>query len=104
MSWESALERLSRLPRMFVEPDGSFLWNGDDKFIGHWQLEGTVYDDGRVVRTVELLGHCSLDNWQTFLEAFETTCSSIIIELVDENRIVAGEWLREYAQQVEDNR
>lgn len=101
VSLETALANLEQLPRMFVELDGSFLWTGprsdtpsdsrsDSK---HWQLEGTIYDDGQVVRYIDLRGDCPLSAWKTFLAALEATLDAVTLELVESDLIVAGTWL-----------
>ena len=91
---------------MFVEPDGSFLWSGvsvvsaaeasasaNQHSGAQWQLEGTVYDDGQVVRYIELRGQCPLACWHEFLAAFDESLASIVLELLDQNQIVDGQWL-----------
>jgi hypothetical protein len=88
------MANLEQLARMFVEPDGSFLWSGQDPASGgHWQLEGTVYDDGQVVRYIELRGQCPLVQWHEFVAAFEESLASIRLELLEQKRIVDGCWL-----------
>ncbi len=97
VSWEQASENLSQLPRMFLEPDGSFLWTGTDPDCGPWQLEGTIFDDGRVVRRIELAGNCPRLLWQEFLKCFQADWSTITIELLDPKQIVPGQWLSDHA-------
>ena len=77
---------------MFVEPDGSFLWT--NQAMPRWQLEGTIYDDGSVVRYIELRGHCPLPAWQSFLSAFDESLATVTLELLDQNLIVLGDWLK----------
>jgi hypothetical protein len=56
-TFEDVLEELGRLPRMFVEPDGSFVWASTAGGPA-WQLDGVILDrDGRVLY-VDLLGTC----------------------------------------------
>lgn len=94
VSWEAAFERLSLLPRLYAEPDGSFLWSGQDESQGDWQLEGTLFDDGQVVRRIELVGNCSRDNWERFLQALDCDWDTISIESLDDNCVFAGDWLQ----------
>lgn len=73
VSFEQVEDRLSQLPRMLFELDGSFVWRGEksaasgwppsssasNEVAGHWQVDGMLYDvAGRVCR-VELKGNCS---------------------------------------------
>ena len=97
VSWEAAFDRLALLPRMFAEPDGSFLWSGDDATVGAWQLEGTLFDDGQVVRRIELAGNCSQANWEKFLQALDCDWTSVSVESLDDNCTFAGDWLRSQA-------
>ncbi|MGN6132932.1 MAG: hypothetical protein ACTHOU_00475 [Aureliella sp.] len=94
ISLDDALANLERLSRMFVEPDGSFLWTG-----GHasgdssWQLEGNLYDDGRHVQYVDVAGDCPEGEWTTFLAALGESLSTVALQLLDQDRFVAGQWL-----------
>lgn len=97
VSWEAAFDQLSLLPRMFPEPDGSFLWSGDDVNVGAWQLEGTLFDDGQVVRRIELAGNCSRANWEKFLQALGCDWSNVSVESLDDNCTFDGDWLRSQA-------
>ncbi len=92
-TWEAAFEKLAELPRMFAEPDGSFLWTSDDPLVP-WQLEGTLFDDGQVIRRVELVGNCPLREWQQFLSAFDCDWDNISVESLSDNQVFDGQWLR----------
>ena len=57
ISFEEAATHLRQLDRMYLEPDGSFVWvvEGD----GHrYQLDGSLVDDGARLLHVELKGIC----------------------------------------------
>ncbi len=102
MSWEDAFEQLSRLPRMYIEPDGSFLWTGETAMQPHssphaWQLEGTIYDDGRAIQYVDILARCPLSTWEIFLDAIGETFDSVTLQLLDQPQVVRGSWLRQQA-------
>jgi len=64
IDFETLLKRFAALPRMFIEPDGSFVWTGSTEGMT-WQLDGQTSDcDGHVI-CVELQGRCPpivLDN------------------------------------------
>lgn len=96
ISWELAFENLSQLPRMFAEPDGSFLWTGQSQG-NSWQLEGTLFDDGQIVRRIELVGNCATADWQLFLAALECDWSDIAVESLAENNVFDGQWLADRA-------
>lgn len=83
-SFEQVVDRLACLPRMFVEPDGSFVWRGSSDsnaasqtltptgcHLASWQLDGMLYDRaGRVLR-VELQGTCPRSAWLQLLERLQ---------------------------------
>ena len=54
-SFEDVVYHLSRLPRLFCEPDGSFVWRGSDAD-GDWQLDGQLFDRDERLLYVELKG------------------------------------------------
>lgn len=56
-SFEETSGKLQLLPRMFLEPDGSFVWVSADPD-QPWQVDGLLFDrDGRVLY-LELKGTC----------------------------------------------
>lgn len=57
VSFEAALAALERLPRMFIEPDGSFVWVGEQGESA-WQLDGVLFDRAGELVYVELKGTC----------------------------------------------
>lgn len=62
VSFDTACERLSPLERMFLEPDGSFVWTGEAD--GQcWQVDGNLIDQGPSLAYVELQGYCPEDRF-----------------------------------------
>lgn len=57
VSFEAVEASLGEMPRMFIEPDGSFVWRPDQNSI--LQLDGCLFDDGQSVTYVELAGSCT---------------------------------------------
>ncbi|MCE9546541.1 MAG: hypothetical protein K8T25_13625 [Planctomycetia bacterium] len=61
-TFDEAIALLSELPRMFVEPDGSFVWVGGDGSalpeIDAWQIDGLLYDQGPRLSHAEIKGIC----------------------------------------------
>jgi hypothetical protein len=81
IGFDEALERLARLPRMFVEPDGSFVWTSPaaDSL---WQVDGNLFErDGRVL-LVDLKGSCPPDEFERLLEAFGWPTEPVMLGLV----------------------
>jgi hypothetical protein len=57
VSFDEASQRLAGLRRMFLEPDGSFVWvgGGTDRA---WQIDGQLHDQGQRLWSVDLKGRC----------------------------------------------
>jgi len=71
-SFEQAAEQLQRLPRLFFEPDGSFVWvteaNG-----ASWQLDGVLYDRNGFLQFVDVHGEFTRETIASLLEAVAGT-------------------------------
>ena len=65
-SFEDAADRLQQLPRLYFEPDGSFVWALDG---GKQQVFGMLYDAGGRLQYVELRGRCDASTWRTIVAA-----------------------------------
>jgi hypothetical protein len=83
ISFEDAVERLSALPRMFVEPDGSFVWvsNSADSA---WQLDGVLFDRGGSLQYVELHGTCSKESFESLTGIFGNNEMRFVIQLMQQ--------------------
>jgi hypothetical protein len=67
-SFEEARARLSKIERMYSEPDGSFVWASSRKG-PPWQIDGNLYDrDGRLL-FVDLKGTCPAAQFDRLLQA-----------------------------------
>ena len=54
-TFEAAAQALSALPHMLFEPDGSFVWSGQDPR-ARWQIDGHLFDFSGKLHRVELHG------------------------------------------------
>jgi len=70
VSFDSAVAVLERLPRMFVEPDGSFVWTGVEVDGQRWQVDGNLIDRGDVLAYVDVSGCCPAEQFDALLRAF----------------------------------
>ncbi|MCO6458038.1 MAG: hypothetical protein J5I93_22265 [Pirellulaceae bacterium] len=86
ISFESACEALARLPRMFCEPDGSFVWRGDQP--RPWQVDGVLYDDGRRLVHVELKGECPAEAFQRLLATITPDPRQLVYQLLREGLVL----------------
>jgi hypothetical protein len=57
VTFEQAEASLAALPRLFIEPDGSFVWVADDAQ-RLWQVDGNLYDRNDRLLYVEVKGSC----------------------------------------------
>lgn|SRR5262245_26054172 len=69
VTFDAALEAMSVLPRMFLEPDGSFVWAGATPEAERWQVDGNLVDRGDVLALVELKGCCPQERLDDILRA-----------------------------------
>jgi hypothetical protein len=69
VTFEDAASELQKLPRMFLELDGSFVWvsSQDDE---RWQVDGVLYDRGGRLMFVDLKGECPEEALQQLLRIF----------------------------------
>lgn len=87
VSFEQALNRLERLPRLFIEPDGALVWVGHEAG-RNWQLDGVVYDRAGSVLYVEIKGRCPRPALEQLLAAFGWPHTPLAVQLVQH-----GAWL-----------
>ena len=80
MSFDSAAAALSKLVRLFIEPDGSFVWAGVDAGAA-WQVDGNLIDRGACLAYVELLGRCPEERFSELLAAVGWPQSRLAFQL-----------------------
>jgi hypothetical protein len=101
---EDVLEALGRLDRMFVEPDGSFVWVSPAGRPA-WQLDGVVLDrEGRVLY-VDLLGTCppeGLDEMLSSLDGAGKSAVRAVFQLRHEALFLDEPEFRRYAAAVQN--
>jgi hypothetical protein len=72
---------LALLPRMFIEPDGSFVWRGTTREGGAWQIDGNLIDRGNVLDYIELKGTCPTERLDELLSALGWPAATIAFQL-----------------------
>jgi hypothetical protein len=80
-SFDLAAAALDRLPRMFVEPDGSFVWSGEGADGQRWQVDGNLIDRGDALACVELNGHCPEERFDELLRCFDWPAAPLAFAL-----------------------
>jgi hypothetical protein len=80
-TFDDVLAQLSRLPRLFIEPDGSFVWRGTDSDGQPWQLDGNLIDSGDALDYVELKGNCPSERLDDVLRTLGWPQSQLSFQL-----------------------
>jgi hypothetical protein len=81
VSFENAAEVLAALPRLFLEPDGSFVWVADDLH-RTWQVDGHLYDRAGQLLFAELKGACPAEAFDRLLGALGWPRAALVFQLV----------------------
>ncbi len=87
IAFETLLERWSALPRMFAEPDGSFLWVGRIREEA-WQLDGQIHDGRQAVAALEMRGAVPRQSLNTLIHSVGGRAEQLWWQLVPEGIIV----------------
>jgi hypothetical protein len=91
VTFDEAYQRLETLPRMFLEPDGSFVWVSPHRNAARWQIDGNIQDAGPRLHSVILSGQCDLDSFRQLLSCFRRADERLAFELLQ-----TGEYLAEF--------
>jgi hypothetical protein len=101
MTFEEAVTALEQLERMFVEPDGSFVWVSSSDTtaapISRWQLDGNLLDRNGRLLFVDLKGSCTEADFDRLLTALGWPTTPLIFELAREAVFLAEAEFRRYA-------
>jgi hypothetical protein len=88
LTFEEAVERLSRLPKAYIEPDGSFVWAGAGPPAFRW--EGMLHDRGQRLSHVELLGQGGRESLLRLIVTVAGDPQQLMIQSVREGRFFAA--------------
>lgn len=96
-NFEDTVETMSVWPRMFVEPDGSFVWassqNGD-----RWQVDGNLYDCQELLQFIDIKGCCPEQEFDRLLGAFGWPTLRLMFQLTPEAVFLEEAEFRRLAQ------
>ena len=83
LSFEESGARLSKLPQMLFEMDGSWVWSGQ---LGKhpWQLDGMIYDRDGHLQYAQVKGTCTLPAWRELITCIGWPEQSLLIHLVEQ--------------------
>jgi len=96
LSFEQAAAALARLPRMFIEPDGSFVWTSAAADVA-WQVDGVLYDRDGHLLFVDLKGSCPPVEFDRLLAAVGWPASPVLFQLTREAVFIDEATFREMA-------
>ena len=87
VTFEQAIDALQALPRMFIEPDGSFVWVAEVDS-EPWQLDGQLHDGLGHLATVEIKGQVGADRWSQLVQCFGSENVPLLVQFVREGRFM----------------
>ena len=94
-TFEQVSESLAALPRMFVEPDGAFVWVASSG--PAWQLDGVLYDGAGQLWYVELKGRCPQSEFDQLLSALGWPQTPVVFQLVRDAVLLDEQAFRHHA-------
>ncbi|HTU26909.1 MAG TPA: hypothetical protein VMF30_15995, partial [Pirellulales bacterium] len=80
-SFEAVTADLARLERMYIEPDGSFVWVSSQGEAA-WQVDGNLYDHQERVRLVDVKGSCPQEPFDRLLGTLGWPGTQLVFQLV----------------------
>ncbi|MBX3427331.1 MAG: hypothetical protein KF688_16755 [Pirellulales bacterium] len=96
VTFETAYDALTALPRLDAEPDGFFVIAGDAEE-RRWQLDGHLFDFGERLHRVELHGDCPPETLDAVLACLGWPATTLAFELVLEGIVLDEPSFRSYA-------
>jgi len=76
MQFEESVTYLDTLPRMFIEPDGSFVQRGDG-----WQIDGVLHDSPAGLTAVECRGAATQQSFDALLAVAGWPQQGVVFQL-----------------------
>ena len=96
ITFDEVVQVLAQLPRMFIEPDGSFVWVAPQEE-QTWQVDGVLYDRGQRLAYAELKGFCPLGPFNQLLAALDWPRTELAFALVQHGVVLGEEDFRRIA-------
>jgi hypothetical protein len=97
VTFEEASAALAQLPRLFIEPDGSFVWVSSSA-VSAWQLDGVLYDRDERLLFVDLKGSCPAEAFDQFLTALGWPETNVMMQLTREAVFVDEQTFRAFVE------
>ena len=96
IGFDDVLKQLNTLPRLYAEPDGSFVWTSPHENI-RWQVNGNLYERNDRVLFVELKGSCPASEFDQLLACFLQDEKACVVQLTRPAVFVTPEIFRAHA-------
>ena len=96
IGFDDVLNQLNTLPRLYAEPDGSFVWTSPHENI-RWQVNGNLYEKNDRVLFVELKGSCPALEFDQLLACFLPDEKACVVQLTRPAVFVTTEVFRAHA-------
>lgn len=93
VDYETVATQLAAIPRLYIEPDGSFVWVSSVD--PDYRIDGQTTDDGRQLLYVELRGRCDWKQFANVIEQFGVSTSDLIFQLLPEALLIKEPQLRQ---------
>lgn len=84
IDFQTAFDRLERLPRMYIEMDGAWVWVGQASDGTAWQMDGLLNDSPRGLMTLEIKGRLPRAAWEEFRGQLVTSAETLVFQLMQE--------------------
>ena len=94
--FDDVLNQLNTLPRLYAEPDGSFVWTSPQENI-RWQVNGNLYERNDCVLFVEFKGSCPASEFDLLLACFLLDEKACVVQLTRPAVFVTPEIFRAHA-------
>ena len=94
--FDDVLAELEKLPRLFIEPDGSFVWRGSADG-QDWQVEGNLIDRGERLDYVEIKGCCPTEGLDDILRTLGWPLAALAFQLPRQGVFLTEEEFRRQA-------
>jgi hypothetical protein len=97
VTFDEAMAGLQSVPRLFIEPDGSFVWTGTAANGLAWQVDGNLIDRGDALAYVELKGCCPEAQFDRLLATFGWPATALAFQLPQRGVMLSETEFREQA-------
>ena len=96
IGFDDVLNQLGSLPRLYAEPDGSFVWTSPHDH-ARWQVNGNLYERNDSVLFVEIKGSCPASEFDQLLACFLPDEKACVVQLTRPAVFVTAEVFRVHA-------